>query len=82
MGIGDWLFRKKREKEVAKEFEQMMQEYDSSSLPEGKLVRETGEVICPNCGYKLSLVEAVGGRGVGAVGTTECPSCRKSFKQH
>jgi uncharacterized Zn-finger protein len=60
----------------------MMQEYDSSPLPEGKLVRDTGEVICPHCGYKLSLVEAIGGRSIGAVGVTDCPHCGKKFKQH
>jgi DNA-directed RNA polymerase subunit RPC12/RpoP len=82
MGIGDWLYRKRRDKENLEEFDRMMKEYDSSPLPEGKLIQETGETICPNCGHKLSLVEGIKGRGLGAVGATECPHCSKLFKQH
>jgi len=82
VGIGDWLFRKKREKENLQEFERMMRDYDSSPLPEGTLDRETGGVTCPMCGYKLSLTESLSGRQVGAVGATVCPKCNKTFKQH
>jgi len=82
VGIGDWLYKKRRDKENLKEFERMMQEYESSPLPEGKLIQESGEVVCPDCGYKLLLIEAIKGRELGAVGITECPSCGKLFKQH
>ena len=51
-------------------------------LYQGKYDKETGGVICPNCGYRLTLLEAMEGREAGAVGKTVCPSCRKFFKQH
>jgi len=81
MGIGDWLFRKKQEKNALREFAGMMAEHDASPLPEGKLNSDTGGITCPHCGYTLSLVETIGGRSVGAVGATDCPKCGKTFKQ-
>ena len=82
MSIGDWLFRKKQEKNALREFAGMMEEYDSSPLPEGKLNSSTGETTCPHCGYALSLTEALERRSTGAVGATDCPKCGHTFKQH
>lgn len=82
MGIGDWLFRKKQQQNNVSEVARMMQEYDASPLPEGKLNTDTGEVTCPHCSYVLSLIEAIQGRSLGAVGVYDCPKCGKTFKQH
>ena len=80
--LGDWLFARKRAKELPQEFERMMREYESSPLPEGLLDGETGGVTCPTCGHELSLTESLEFRESGAVGATVCPKCRKRFKQH
>lgn len=82
MGIRDWLFRKKQEEDAMREFAGMMEEYDSSPLPEGKLNSSTGDTTCPHCGYVFSLTEGLRGRAPGAVGATDCSKCSKTFKQH
>ena len=82
MAIRDWLFGKKREKDAMREFGGMMQEYDASPLPEGKLNSDTGRITCPHCDYALSLTDAMQARTPGAVGATDCPKCGKTFKQH
>lgn len=81
MGIGDWLFGRKRRKQIPKEFEGMMAEHDSSPLPEGQLT-EGGGMKCPHCGNELSMTDCLQRRRPGAVGETECPRCRRQFKSH
>jgi len=64
-----------------RQFEQMGKEYDSLTLEEGRIT-ESGGVICPGCGYELSITEALEQPRISGLHILECPNCHKKFKSH
>ena len=81
MGLFDWLFEKKREKEALEQFVQMELEYKSIRLEEG-IVTQEGGVVCPGCGYEMSIIEYFEQWQPGAARILICPCCHKKFKSH
>jgi len=79
--IDDWLFNRKRKKEIWEEFQQMEEEYASVDLKEGQITGDGG-VRCPHCSYALTQIEYLEQFQPGAVRILECPKCHGQFKSH
>jgi|LGOV01.1.fsa_nt_gb transcription initiation factor IIE alpha subunit len=79
MGIFDWLFGKKREKEAMEFFEKQRKLYDSLAMREGKK-SASGYPVCPNCSHEFSLVETMEQEQIPGLPVYRCPRCQETFK--
>jgi len=77
--IEERLFERKQAKEAWDSFQADMKLKDSLPDPEGKR-SESGLPICPHCGHKLSLIEAIQGERSDGLPHIQCPSCSETFK--